>query len=130
MEENDTELMVCRAAFSINRFRFLLLALRFDNINTRAARAQNDKLAPIREVYQSLNQNYHDCYSFSEFMTVDKNSVGVADLSCTCPTNRQSTVQSFMLCVMLGRSMSGTLKSTVELSHEVLMLFQIRRRML
>lgn len=68
-KSNGTGLMVCRLAFSINRFGFLLQSFQFDNINTRVG---NDKLTAAREIYSSLNQNYQDNYNLSEFVTIDE----------------------------------------------------------
>ena len=39
-----------KATMSINRFQFLLQALRFDNFLDRLVRQQNDRLAAIREI--------------------------------------------------------------------------------
>lgn len=71
-KSNGTGLMICRAAFGINRFRFLLQSLRFDDINSRVERVKLDKLAAIREVYSELNDNFQSSYSLSEFVTIDE----------------------------------------------------------
>lgn len=71
-KKNGTGLTICRAAFGINRFRFLLQALRFDDIRTRKERIIFDKLTPIREIYSILNKNFQENYSLSEFVTIDE----------------------------------------------------------
>lgn len=43
-----------RLVISINRFRFLLRVIRFDDINTREDRKRVDKLAPIRKAPDNL----------------------------------------------------------------------------
>lgn len=69
---NGTGLMICRAAFGINRFRFLLRSLRFDDLLTRKDREITDKLAAIREIYSHLNDNFQKNYCLSEFVTIDE----------------------------------------------------------
>lgn len=69
---NGTGLMICRAAFGINRFRFLLRSLRFDDLLTRKDREIIDKLAAIREIYFHLNNNFQKNYCLSEFVTIDE----------------------------------------------------------
>lgn len=69
---NGTGLMICRAAFGINRFRFLLRSLRFDDSSTRKDRENTDKLAAIREIYSLINDNFQKNYCLSEFVTIDE----------------------------------------------------------
>lgn len=61
-----------RATMSLRRFKFLLRALRFDDIRTRRQRKAQDKLAPIRKVYQEFVERCQKYYSLSEYVTVDE----------------------------------------------------------
>ncbi|CAG4957184.1 unnamed protein product [Parnassius apollo] len=49
-----TGLQLVYCTMSINRFRFLLRALRFDDVNDREERRCLDKLAPIRAITQKM----------------------------------------------------------------------------
>ncbi|XP_071052964.1 piggyBac transposable element-derived protein 4-like [Onthophagus taurus] len=69
---NGTGMMICRATFGINRFRFLLQSLRFDDKRTRQQQGATDKLAPIRELYTNLHENCQRNYCLSEFVTIDE----------------------------------------------------------
>nr|XP_022909932.1 piggyBac transposable element-derived protein 4-like [Onthophagus taurus] len=57
---------------SLQRFRFLLRVIRTDDKNTREERKQYDKLAPIREIFDSFVKNCQQHYTISEFTTVDE----------------------------------------------------------
>lgn len=70
--ENGTGIEFFRVVMNIKRFRFLLRALRFDDITTREERKEVDKLAPIREVFESFNENCTNNYIPSNFITVDE----------------------------------------------------------
>lgn len=61
-----------RATMSIKRFLFLLRALRFDDINTRANRKESDNLAPIREIFYSFVAHCNDNYTPGEYCTIDE----------------------------------------------------------
>lgn len=54
------------------RFKFLLRALRFDDINTREDRKLMDRLAPIRDMFKRFVQNCQNNYNVSAFVTVDE----------------------------------------------------------
>lgn len=69
---DGTGMVLFRAALSYNRFFFLLQALRFDDLNTRGERQKSDKLAPVREMYTTFNDNCMENYSPSEFVTIDE----------------------------------------------------------
>lgn len=56
---------------SLGRFKFLLRALRFDNINFRKERKLLDKLAPIQRYISIILENRQNNY-VSELMTVDE----------------------------------------------------------
>ncbi|XP_025207174.1 piggyBac transposable element-derived protein 4-like [Melanaphis sacchari] len=70
---DGTGMVLFRAAFSYNRFFFLLQCLRFDDLDTRVERQQSDKLAAVREMYTLFNDNNMKNYSPSEFVTIDEN---------------------------------------------------------
>lgn len=61
-----------RLSMGINRFRFLLTCLRFDDIRNRAHRKETDKLAAIRFLIDQFNENCKKHYSLSELVTVDE----------------------------------------------------------
>lgn len=63
------------ATMSIQRFRFLLRCLRFDDIRDRESRREIDKLAPIREVFEMLVHNCQKSYSVGAFVTIDEELV-------------------------------------------------------
>ena len=69
---DGTEMIVLRGLFSYKRFRFLLRALRFDNLDTRNERKQIDKLAPIRDFHQEFVTNCIAHYNVTEFVTIDE----------------------------------------------------------
>ncbi|KAF9405686.1 hypothetical protein HW555_013690, partial [Spodoptera exigua] len=52
-----TGLEIVYATMSINRFRFLIRALRFDDITDRETRRKLDKMAPNREVVELVTKN-------------------------------------------------------------------------
>ena len=57
---------------TLQRFRFLLRHLRFDDKETRADRRKFDKLAPIRQVFELFIANCRKGYYHSPFVTVDE----------------------------------------------------------
>ncbi len=67
---------VFKATMSRNRFESILRFMRFDDKSTRAERAKNDKLAPIREIWQMFNESLRKPYKPSSDITVDEQLVG------------------------------------------------------
>lgn len=63
---------IFRNVISQKRFYFLLRALRFDNVNTRIERRKLDKLAPIREVFDSFVQQCISHYEVGPYTTIDE----------------------------------------------------------
>ncbi|VEN52714.1 unnamed protein product [Callosobruchus maculatus] len=57
---------------SLQRFRFLMRVIRTDNKNTREERCKKDKLAPIRDIFDSFVQNCQKSYTICEYATVDE----------------------------------------------------------
>lgn len=71
-ETDGLGLDLFRCVMSLSRFAFLLLALRFDNVLTRDDRKQFDRLAPVREMFTQLVENFQKYYSPSHFMVLDE----------------------------------------------------------
>uniref|UniRef100_A0A1B6LVC4 PiggyBac transposable element-derived protein domain-containing protein n=1 Tax=Graphocephala atropunctata TaxID=36148 RepID=A0A1B6LVC4_9HEMI len=61
-----------RCAMSLKRFKFLLRAMRFDDIRSRQERTLVDKMAPIRDLYEEFVENCQGNYIVSEFVTIDE----------------------------------------------------------
>ncbi|XP_046663091.1 piggyBac transposable element-derived protein 1-like [Homalodisca vitripennis] len=61
-----------RCAMSIKRFKFLLTAMRFDDITSREDRQKLDNLAPIRDLFEEFVENCKLHYRVSEFVTLDE----------------------------------------------------------
>lgn len=57
---------------SLQRFRFLLRCIRFDDRTTRPERSKIDKLAPIRTIFENFVAHCQAGYYHSEFITVDE----------------------------------------------------------
>lgn len=66
---------IFRATMGKNRFASLLRFLRFDDKNTRSVRKSRDKLAPIRELWECVNQNLKKFYLPGENLTIDEQLV-------------------------------------------------------
>lgn len=60
---------------ALNRFKSILQFIRFDDKDTRSVRRQNDKLAPIRDLFNMIESNLHRMYSPGECLTVDEQLV-------------------------------------------------------
>ena len=63
---------VFRLTMSLHRFRFLLCCIPFDYKATRASRKLLDKLAPIRDLFETFVQNCLRNYSPSEFFAINE----------------------------------------------------------
>lgn len=61
-----------RASMSISRFRQINRFIRFDNMNTRAERMNESKVAPILDIWLLLNANLRKMYRPSANLTVDE----------------------------------------------------------
>lgn len=55
-----------------NRFYLLLHCLRFDDKDTRDARASEDKLAPIRDLFDDIVTSFKKYYGPSQFVNIDE----------------------------------------------------------
>ncbi len=56
----------------INRFKFILQSLRFDDIRTREDRKVTDKLAAVRYLIEKFNGKLTKHYRLSETVTIDE----------------------------------------------------------
>lgn len=68
LSTQGTGVELFRLVMSVNRFQFLLRHLRFDDAQTRNERKNLDKLAPIREIFETFFKNCKDaslplCYN-------------------------------------------------------------------
>lgn len=57
---------------NIKRFKFLIRCLRFDDRETRSARKEIDRLAPIRDVFTKFVNNCQVNYCIGENVTIDE----------------------------------------------------------
>lgn len=57
---------------SLKRFRFLMRCIRFDNRETRAERRKLDRLASIRDLFETFIANSQKYYSLGENVTLDE----------------------------------------------------------
>lgn len=60
---------------SQNRFRFLMRCIRFDNVRDRDARREVDKLAAIREIFESVVAKFKNAYNPSDYLSIDEQLV-------------------------------------------------------
>lgn len=65
-----------RATMPLNRFDFLTSCLRFDDKTTRLQRKENDKFAPIREIWEKFVSNCTEYYTPHEYCTIDEQLMG------------------------------------------------------
>ncbi|KAB0805145.1 hypothetical protein PPYR_02115, partial [Photinus pyralis] len=70
--QDGTGVEYFRLTMGLNRFQFILRALRFDNVNDREFRKQFDKLAPIREIFDVFVYRCNTNYNVSELLTIDE----------------------------------------------------------
>ncbi|CAK1592735.1 unnamed protein product [Parnassius mnemosyne] len=57
---------------NVQRFKFLMRNLRFDDPTTRAQRIMVDKLAPIRDLFQKIVKSFQKHYTPSSELTLDE----------------------------------------------------------
>lgn len=67
-----TGVEIFRLTMSKFRFMFLLQHLRFDDMDTRAERKQIDKLAPIRNIFDSFADKCKSAYTPFQNVTIDE----------------------------------------------------------
>lgn len=66
---------ISRATMSKERFKELLVFIRFDDKSTRSERREKDKLAPIRDVWEAVCKNLTKHYLPGSNITVDEQLV-------------------------------------------------------
>lgn len=71
----DVARPVFRATMPRNRFQQLLVSLRFDDLASRLARRKTDKLAALRQVFDSFCQNCCKHYQTAGELTIDEQLV-------------------------------------------------------
>lgn len=69
---DGTGIEILQGTMGLRRFRFLLTAIRFDDKSTRPGRRAVDKLAAIREFYDTFNKNCQKFYSPGDQLTIDE----------------------------------------------------------
>ncbi|XP_066253023.1 piggyBac transposable element-derived protein 4-like [Euwallacea similis] len=70
---NDgTGVDIFRSTMPLKRFQILVACLRFDCAGTRNDRRRIDKLAPIRAIFERYINHCQECYTPSEYMTIDE----------------------------------------------------------
>ena len=69
---NGTSIEMFRLTMSLERFRFLLRHIRFDNKATRLQRQKTDKLATIRDLFELFIANCKSTYTPSQYTTIDE----------------------------------------------------------
>lgn len=72
----ETGRSIFPATMSLKSFSMISRILRFDDKETRKERRNKDKLAAIREIYESWNDNLSKMYYPDEYVTVDEQLVG------------------------------------------------------
>lgn len=61
-----------QVTMSLNRFHFLLRALRFDDRSTRTERKKSDNLSAVREIVELFKDNCKKYYTPGEYLTIDE----------------------------------------------------------
>lgn len=69
---DGTGVEIFRLTMSLQRFRFLLQHLRFDDLETREARRAVDRLAPIRVMFDMFVQNCESAFTPFQYVTIDE----------------------------------------------------------
>lgn len=71
-QTDGTGIDIFRNTMSINRFQFLMVCLRFDNIENRKDRLAIDKLAAVRGILDKFVENCKHAYTPSQYVTIDE----------------------------------------------------------
>ncbi|CAB3228076.1 unnamed protein product [Arctia plantaginis] len=72
---DGTGIEIFRCTMSKNRFSYLLNNMRFDDAITREDRIKSDRLAPIRDIFETFVQLCQNVYKPSEYLTLDEELV-------------------------------------------------------
>ena len=71
-QRGGTGLDIFWVTMPLQRFRFLVQSIQFDDKGTRNDRIKFDKLAPIRFIFDSFILNCKTHYSLGEYVTIDE----------------------------------------------------------
>lgn len=71
---------IIKASIPRDRLRVILRFLRFDDASTRLQRVLNDKLAPIREIFDKINESLRNSYFPGKWLTVDDHMAGFREV--------------------------------------------------
>ncbi|KAL4153702.1 hypothetical protein QTP88_001535 [Uroleucon formosanum] len=71
-DSKGTRLETVYLTMNVQRFRFLVRNLRFDDFTNRSERSEIDKLAPIRELFEVVVQHFQNNFIPSEYLTLDE----------------------------------------------------------
>ena len=101
-KENDgVTRPIYKAAMSCNRFKEILTSIRFDDMDTREARKQFDRLAPLREVTDVFAGNCKIMYTASPYGTIDEQLVTFRGRCAfrvyICQTNQGNKASQFFV---------------------------------
>ncbi|KRZ77808.1 PiggyBac transposable element-derived protein 4 [Trichinella papuae] len=69
---DSTDIEIFSSTMSLERLRFLLRCMRFDDHATRSERKLQDKLAPIQMVFDSFVRNCTENYMYYPHVTIDE----------------------------------------------------------
>ena len=70
--KDGTGIEILQGVMGLKRFRNLCAAIRFDDKDTRYLRRKTDKLAAVREFFESFNQNCQSFYTPGDELTIDE----------------------------------------------------------
>jgi hypothetical protein len=94
---------IFRSTVSLQRFRLLLQCPGFDDRTTRAARSQVDKLAPLRQMFETLVTKYVTLFGekiWQQLMRNLKNSEKIVPFNSVLQASQESTGLKLMpLCI-------------------------------
>ena len=71
-EDPNKSRPIFKASMARERLKHLLRFLRFDDFSTRIERNRNDKLAPIRYVFEKIRSSLFDAYYPGKYLTLDE----------------------------------------------------------
>ncbi|KRX42151.1 PiggyBac transposable element-derived protein 4 [Trichinella murrelli] len=101
---DGTGVEIFPSTMSLQRLRFLLRCLRFDDHATRAERKRQDKLAAIRMVFDTFVRNCTENYMHSAHVTIDEVLVSFKD---RCPFRILRNVLYKKMEVYVGKQTEG-----------------------
>lgn len=61
-----------RNCMNLKRFKFLMRVIRFDDARTRLQQKALDKVAPIRDLFETLVEKCKANFAVSEYLTIDE----------------------------------------------------------